>query len=142
MNDNVFGEMKFNVGWHSAYTAELWGKRETLDIVVSAYENELPSDVQKAAFKSWTDNFGEFSRESLKKLKECLDSIAEDITNYSEYDSVPDDVRKIVSVNHVLVTDSGAIAVMCDTVWDTHGLMVLWQNGEITVTGQDAVMFL
>lgn len=52
---------------------------------------------------------------------------------------MPDDIRKIVSINHILFMESGDFAVICDAVWDDHGVAVLCTETKMIAGPQDIV---
>lgn len=97
MNDKVFGELVFNNGWEKKLDCDFWGQ-ESVKIRVSAYKDEEPNDNQRDAYSRFKEDIKQISRMSFKKMEEYLQIISDDIIAYLDFDQMPDDIRKIVSI--------------------------------------------
>lgn len=138
MKDKVFGDLVFNNGWEKELKCDFW-EQKIIKIRVSAYENEEPNDEQRDAYVRFTEDMKQISRISLKKLEEYLQIISDDILVYLDMSEMPGDIKKIVSINHILFMESGNFAVMCDAKWDDHGVAVLCTETEVIAGPQDIV---
>lgn len=138
MNDKVFGELVFNNCWEKKLDCDFWGQ-ESVKIRVSAYKDEEPNDNQRDAYSRFKEDIKQISRMSFKKMEEYLQIISDDIIAYLDFDQMPDDIRKIVSINHILFMESGDFAVICDAVWDDHGVAVLCTETKMIAGPQDIV---
>ena len=138
MKDKVFGDLVFNNGWEKELECDFW-EQKIIKIRVSAYENEEPNDEQRDAYVRFTEDMKQISRISLKKLEEYLQIISDDILVYLDMSEMPGDIKKIVSINHILFMESGNFAIMCDAKWDDHGVAVLCTETEVIAGPQDIV---
>ncbi len=138
MNDKVFGELVFNNGWEKDLECDFW-EQKVVKIRVSAYENEEPNDDQRDSYSRFIEDMKQISRISFKKLEEYLQAIAEDIIAYSDLIEMPEDMKEIVNINHILFMESGNFAVICDAQWDDHGVAVLCTETEVIAGPQDIV---
>jgi hypothetical protein len=138
MNDKIFGELVFNNGWEKEISCDFWGLRK-VKIRISAYENEKPNNDQRDSYNRFIDDMKQISALSYKKLEEYLHIIENDIIVYCGLSKFPSDIKKIVSVNHILFMESGNFAIMCDAKWDDHGVAVLCTETEVIAGPQDIV---
>ena len=136
MNDKVFGNLIFNNGWEKILECEFWNTK-SVKIKISAYENEEPNDNQREAYIRFVEDINQISRISLRKMKDYLQIISEDIIAYLNMNQFPDDIKEIVKVNHILFMESGNFAIMCDAKWDDHGVAVLCTETEVIAGPQD-----
>lgn len=139
MVDRVFGDLEYNGGWSKKEKILFWGKVQEVRIVVSAYENEVPNCVQQDAYKRFLEDCEEISRIGLKKLKEYLSMIEDDILLYCGIKKMPDDVFEVLSINQILFLESGTFAILCDAKWDDHGIAVIYTETEVKAGPQDMV---
>lgn len=139
MVDRVFGDLEYNGGWSKKEKILFWGKLQEVRIVVSAYENEMPNGVQQDAYKRFLEDCEEISRIGLKKLKEYLAMIEDDILLYCGIEKMPDDVFEVLSINQILFLESGTFAILCDAKWDDHGIAVTYTETEVKAGPQDIV---
>ena len=139
MKDKVFGDLSYDGGWCKNENIFLWGKENIIKIVVSAYEDEIPNSKQQNSYIFLKNNIIGISDVSLLKVKEYMDAIKEDIIEYANVDSIPDDIFDLVSINEILFLDNGSFGIMCNTKWDTHGMAVLINGNSIEVGPQDIV---
>ncbi len=138
MKDDVFGELNYHNGWEKELVCEFWNAGSVM-IKISAYENEMPNQNQKDAYRWFLNDLNLISRMSRRKMEEYLSAIAEDILPYCKIHSMPDDICSLVTVNHILFMESGNFAVMCDAEWDDHGAAVLCMETKMTAGPQDIV---
>lgn len=139
MEDEILGELKYNGGWSKIEKIQIWGSEINLKITVSAYENETPNSNQQAAYKRFKDELDNITKISQKKLFEYIEYIKEEVMTYSGIKEIPKDILKIVSPKEVLFLENGNFAVLCNALWDKHGVAVLCRECDIVVGPQDIV---
>ena len=108
-------------------------------VIFGDRKDEEPNDNQRDAYSRFKEDIKQISRMSFKKMEEYLQIISDDIIAYLDFDQMPDDIRKIVSINHILFMESGDFAVICDAVWDDHGVAVLCTETKMIAGPQDIV---
>ncbi len=139
MKDAVMGELIYDGGWAKTESLTLWGRQQNIKIVVSAYENEKPNEEQKAAYTRLISELDEISEKSLKELKKYMGEIHEDIKVYCGISALPEDIYELISIDNILLLESGSFAVLCKAKWDSHGIAVLCQGEAVEVGPQDIV---
>lgn len=139
MKDKVFGELIYDGGWTKKEKLKLWGKDVDVKVVVSAYENEMPNADQQDAYVRLKTDLDEISKLSLRKLKQYMKEIEDDILAYANVSEIPEDVFELVSISQILFMESGSFGIMCMAKWDSHGVAVLCKECEVEVGPQDIV---
>lgn len=139
MQDNVFGELEYNNGWTKVLSCDFWNQHLDLKIVVSAYENEKPNEEQQNSYKRLIEDMTQISNISYKKIRNYMEIIKDDILPYCDYESIPEDISKIVSISQLLFLESGSFAILCNSEWDDHGVAVLCTETEMIAGPQDIV---
>ena len=124
MNDKIFGEMQFNVGWYKIENITLWGNLYTFKIRVSATIDELPNDKQQQAYLSFKENINEISEKSLGLVNDFLqDNISEITEEFGQ--PLPTKLTDVLIPNQVLFFKSGKIAVIFDVAWTDENVVLL-----------------
>lgn len=139
MKDKVFGELTYDGGWTKKEKLRLWGKDIDVKVVVSAYENEMPNADQQDAYVRLKTDLDEISKISLRKLKQYMKEIEDDILAYANVSEIPEDIFELVSISQILFMESGSFGIMCMAKWDSHGVAVLCKECEVEVGPQDIV---
>lgn len=124
MNDKIFGEMQFNVGWYKIENITLWGNLYTFKIRVSATIDEFPNDKQQQAYLSFKENINEISEKSLGLVNDFLqDNISEITEEFGQ--PLPTKLTDVLIPNQVLFFKSGKIAVIFDVAWTDENVVLL-----------------
>lgn len=124
MNDKIFGEMQFNVGWYKIENITLWGNLYTFKIRVSATRDEFPNDKQQQAYLSFKENINEISEKSLGLVNDFLqDNISEITEEFGQ--PLPTKLTDVLIPNQVLFFKSGNIAVIFDVAWTDENVVLL-----------------
>lgn len=141
INDETLGLLVFNRGWTKEENFKWWGYDVRLKIVVSAYENESVNINQREGYLRFKENISDVSDISLKKTKEYIQKIKNEVLPYIELDEIPDDILKIVKPSSILILESGSIGVLCDCSWDReHGVAILISDKKkVDVGPQDII---
>lgn len=139
MTDKVFGELSYDGGWVKNEEMVFWGRKQTIRIVVSAYENEKPNGAQQDAYDRLKTDREEISRLSLKKMKKYMKDIEGDIKVYCGIRNLPEDVFELVSISSILFLENGDFAILCRAEWDSHGAAVLCMEEKMEAGPQDIV---
>ena len=73
MNDSVFGEMYFDIGWYKHDTICLWGVEHSILIKAKAYfEHEKITDAQRVAYNNFSQNKKDIET-TIEKLLACIE---------------------------------------------------------------------
>lgn len=141
INDEVLGALVFNRGWTKEENLKWWGYDIRLKIVVSAYENEIVNANQREGYLSFKENILDISDISLKKTKEYIKKIKNEVLPYIDFNEIPDDIAKIVDPDSIIILESGSVGVLCNCAWDReHGIAILINdNHNIEVGPQDII---
>lgn len=141
MIDRIFGALNYDGGWTKYDRLNFWGKEIDVKITVSSYENEKPTEAQQESYQILKKDLCWISSTTLKKLKEYINEIKEDICEYEKLSAIPDDIFKLVSISQILFMENGSFGIMCNAIWDTHGVAVLCKDGgtDFEVGPQDIV---
>ena len=124
MNDKIFGEMQFNVGWYKIENITLWGNLYTFKIRVSATSDEFPNDKQQQAYLSFKENINEISEKSLGLVNDFLqDNISEITEEFGQ--PLPTKLTDVLIPNQVLFFKNGKIAVIFDVAWTDENVVLL-----------------
>lgn len=124
MNDKIFGEMQFNVGWYKIENIALWGNLYTFKIRVSATSDEFPNDKQQQAYLSFKENINEISEKSLGLVNDFLHENISEITE--EFGQpLPTKLTDVLIPNQVLFFKNGKIAVIFDVAWTDENVVLL-----------------
>ncbi|SFC99637.1 DUF6985 domain-containing protein [Clostridium uliginosum] len=142
INDEALGLLTYNRGWTKEDVLKWWGHDMRLKIVVSAYENESVNVNQRQGYLSFKENLLNISDISLKKTKEYIQEMKNEVLPYINFDEIPDDILKIVKPSSILILESGSIGVLCDCSWDMeHGMAILISDKQkIDVGPQDILL--
>lgn len=125
INDDIFGKMNFDVGWIKYEKLCIWGKLLNVKIRVSAYENEMPNDLQKSSYKRLMGDFDILMSKAKKELNKYLNAVNKDL--------------ETVGISEILFIENGVTALLCNVSWDNHGVCVIFENDNITAGVQDLV---
>ena len=141
INDEVLGLLVFDRGWTKEDDFKLWGRDMKLKVVVSAYENESVNVNQRQGYLSFKENIVNISDISLKKTKEYIQEIKNEVLPYINFNEIPDDILKIVKPSSILILESGSIGVICNCTWDMeHGMAILISDKQkVDVGPQDII---
>lgn len=141
INDEVLGTLVFDRGWTKEESFKWWGYDVRFRIVISAYENESVNIKQREGYLSFKENISNISDISLKKTKEYIQKIKNEVLPYINFDEIPDDIMKVVKPSSILILESGNIGVLCDCSWDMeHGMAILIDNKQnIEIGPQDII---
>lgn len=139
MKDNVLGELVYNGGWCKEEMMQFWNADLEIRIVFSAYENEQVNSSQMASYKYFKEDIESISRLSMKKLQDYIECIEEDILAYGEINVIPEDIFKLVRITQILFLENGAFAILCNAIWDEHGVAVLCTEDEMVAGPQNIV---
>lgn len=139
MLDNVLGELTYQGGWCKKEAVRFWDKEIEVKIKFSSYENEQVNSAQIVSYKYFKEDLESISKMSLKKLKEYIECIEDDVLLYGELEVIPEDIFELVKITQVLFLEKGAFAILCNAVWDDHGVAVLCTEEEMLVGPQDIV---
>lgn len=124
MNDKIFGEMQFNVGWYKIENITLWGNLYTFKIRVSATSDEFPNDKQQQAYLWFKENINEISEKSLGLVNDFLHENISEITE--EFGQpLPTKLTDVLIPNQVLFFKNGKIAVIFDVAWTDENVVLL-----------------
>ena len=124
MNDIIFGEMQFNVGWYKIENITLWGNLYTFKIRVSATSDEFPNDKQQQAYLWFKENINEISEKSLGLVNDFLHENISEITE--EFGQpLPTKLTDVLIPNQVLFFKNGKIAVIFDVAWTDENVVLL-----------------
>lgn len=124
MEDNTFGSMSFNHGWTKKEKISLWGNNYNLDIRTSSYQNQLPTEKQKAAYQDFKKRLLEI--DSLSAVKVCQYLLSESIEDFpTNLDELMEIFQRHVIPQEILFFQDGTYAIVCDTDWSDDGIAIL-----------------
>lgn len=124
MEDKVFGEMQFNVGWYKMETITLWGNLYTFKIRTSTTKDELPSEKQQQAYLSFKNNLNEISDKSLGPVNDFLtENIDEILDEFGQ--PLPTKLTDLLIPNQVLFFKNGKTAIIFDVTWTDENVVIL-----------------
>ena len=121
VNDQVFGQMKYNHRWVKQENIALWGNKHDVKIVAKAYSSKPITDAQRESYIFFKSNLAKISEETetliCKYVKDNLEDISIYWSNAKEYHSA-DEFNGDVTLTTVLFNQNGDIILLCDAVWD------------------------
>ena len=119
----------------------LWGKKISTKLVFSGEEDVPLTVAQQQAYDSFIQNPDRFSAGSLHELKAYIHSNEQEILAYTSYPAIPRDVFMLLNVEAICFYENGAVAVFCDTYWDSHGLAILYRDYNFEVMPPERIWF-
>lgn len=132
MEDKVFGEMQFNVGWCKIEAITLWGNRYYFKIRTSSAITEKPSETQQQAYLSFKENLNEISEKSLAPVNDFLsDNIDEILEEFGQ--PLPLALTDLLIPNQVLFFKNGKTAIIFDVAWTDENVVILLEGESIKV---------
>lgn len=141
MEDIVCGELYYSNGWCKDITINFWNNTWNTKLVISAYEDETPNSEQQDSYSRFFEYMEDISKLSLRKLKEYLLQIKEDIMIRLGIPDFPKDITQLLDIQQILFLESGTFAIICSTTWDEHGIAIICRETEIEVCPEDMVWF-
>ncbi len=124
MEDRVFGEMQFNVGWSKMETINLWGNLYTFKIRTSTTIDEVPSEKQQQSYISFKNNLNEISANTLGPVNDFLsDNIDEILDEFGH--PLPTKLTDLLIPNQVLFFKNGKTAIIFDVAWTDENVVIL-----------------
>ncbi|MBQ8614888.1 MAG: hypothetical protein IJ416_11785 [Ruminiclostridium sp.] len=139
MENKVFGTLNYDGGWCKKEIITFWKKDCEVKINVSAYENEEPNKEQMDSYIKFKNEIDKFSEVTLKKLKEYMSEIEDDIKVYCNIPRISENIFDYVTIKEILFIENGSFGIMCDCKWDSHGIAVLCTKTSVEVGMQDIV---
>lgn len=127
LEDKVFGSLKFDVGWVKYIDLNIKGKIYNVKLRVSAYEDEVPNDLQQSAYINFFKNYGDIINKGESALKDYLEKCG---LKYADV------VDKII-FKEILFIENGVVAIVMDAEWDGNGLVIVINGNEVIAGPQD-----
>lgn len=106
-----------------------WGKEIDVEFVFTKDGSGCVPQAEESAFEDFVSHCANYDKESLTTLKSYIHANAAEILAYTSLPAIPRDVFRVVTLEAVRLYPSGALAVFCDTSWDSHGLALYYENG-------------
>ena len=127
MEDKVFGEIQFNVGWYKMETITLWRNLYAFKIRTSTTKGELPSEKQQQAYLSFKNNLNEISDKSLGPVNDFLtENIDEILEEFGQ--PLPMKLTDLLIPNQVLFFKNGKTAIIFDVAWTDENVVILLEQ--------------
>lgn len=124
MNDKVFGEMQFHVGWCKTETIPLWGNRYSFMVRVSALRNELPNERQQMAYRTFKEQLETIGRETLGPVRDFLAAHTDEAVEVLGQ-PLPLNLTDLLRPDQVLFFQSGHTALLFDVAWTDEEVAIL-----------------
>ena len=139
MEDKIFGTMTFKRGWVKQEKLHFFGADSDLKIRVSAYPNDMPTEAQEKAYKSFITNLKQVSEEFLVRLAMFASKDPESGLPSNLEKSV-NEILSHVQIQEILFFKDGSYAIECDADWTEDGVSVLVKDGEMEVGYSDELL--
>ncbi len=131
MNDSVFGELTFSIGWNKIQYIDVFDK--DINIRVDCYENEVPNKKQQDTYVNFLNNQKDIFNKLQKELYDYIIQNEQDITTYTE-------IIKFISIKEILFLDDGRFLINFETKWNTHNSAALFSNNEIIIVATEDIV--
>ncbi|WP_137790926.1 DUF2004 domain-containing protein [Bacillus sp. E(2018)] len=151
INDEVFGELKYNYGWSRYINIEFCGKEAEIALMVKGEEDGKFDQEQYIAYKSLVQNWGKLQLSFLQSIldyyKQERQELGYDIEvneNYPPIETTNQMEEMITLVGIVVpygdIYEERDIGVTFDCTWDTeNGLGLRLLNEKVTKVGYQDV---
>lgn len=151
INDEVFGELKYNYGWIRFISIEFCGKEAEIALMVKGEEDGKFDQEQYIAYKSLVQNWGKLQQSFLQSIldyyKQERQKLGYDIEvneNYPPIETTNQMEEMITLVGIVVpygdIYEERDIGVTFDCTWDTeNGLGLRLLNEKVTKVGYQNV---
>ncbi|WP_144697447.1 DUF2004 domain-containing protein [Fictibacillus phosphorivorans] len=151
INDEVFGELKYNYGWLRYTSIEFCGKEAEIALMVKGEEDGKFDQEQYIAYKSLLQNWGKLQQNFLQSIldyyKQERQELGYDIEvneNYPPIETTNQIAEMITLVGIVVpygdIYEERDIGVTFDCTWDTeNGLGLRLLNEKVTEVGYQDV---
>lgn len=118
-----------------------WGKEIPIKFVFSKNNGETIDTQEQNVYEEFIRDRDHYSEMSLAELKSYIHANEREILAYTSFPAIPRDVFKIVSIEAIRIYHNRALAIFCDTSWDSHGLALYHENGQWEAMTLDQVWF-
>lgn len=147
INDDVFGELNYELMWNKKDCFVLYGKEFSVDLFVDGSEDELPTDKQKDTYIEFNNKKAALEKEIEQKIYEYYQSVCdeyrvmyeEDADMYAPLISKADELRGFVKPQSILIPkikDKRIVNIFFKTKWDLEmGIGIQIVNEIIEIVG-------
>ena len=127
VNDISFGEMTYKRGWKKTEDFTFFGKNYQLSVIAKSFSEKPITKEQRESYV-WVKN--NIEQIDIKLTSMLIDYINDQIDTISLYWAgariidAAEDVSQVVDLKTILFKNDGSTIILCDCVWDEHGLAV------------------
>ncbi|MGM0805593.1 MAG: DUF6985 domain-containing protein [Bacillota bacterium] len=151
INDEVFGELKYNYGWIRYTSIEYCGNEAEIALMVKGEEDGKFDQEQYIAYKSLVQNWGKLQQSFLQSIldyyKRERQELGYDIEGNENYPPIEttNQIAELITLVGIVVPygdiyEERDIGVTFDCTWDTeNGLGLRLLNEKVTKVGYQDV---
>ncbi len=132
MEDKVFGNLTFRVGWIKDEEIELWGKKYTVRVRTSSRKGDVPTEKQQKSYIHFKANLCNISFQTIPIVEKFVMSNEDKICDSIGLTKI-DAPFALVRPKEILFFQNGKYAIICDTVWSDVGMAILYDGDKCTV---------
>jgi hypothetical protein len=154
LNDVELGELSWDLAWVRPLQCELFGARHTLQLVIVAYDESPPLDIQRQAFAHFLQRAPSIVSEVetellhyyLNNLEEWREQFGDTADQLAPYASSAADLSRLLRPTHLLVCDpfdssDRIVGFLFDCSWDIeHGVGVKIVNEQVVEVGPQDIL--
>lgn len=145
INDNVFGEMRYEYSWEKDEKLTAFGSEKTIKIVAEAYTGQGILDIQRDNYKKYKEQLNcvlpKIPGILLKYYQDNYDIIASyiDIPEKINKENINEQlIVKLVRIKTLYFARNGRYGWLCDCAWDEeNGISIVLSDKEPIVKEQD-----
>lgn len=140
MQDTIFGELSFRVGWTKKEILPILGKDVEIRVRTSSLKNEVPSEVQQKSYMRFKQNSEIINRIAYPKVTQFIkgnECIIKDLLGIN----VVDDPYEVIQPVELLLFKSSKYAIIFDTKWSEDGMVILIDGESIEVGDYSIIEF-
>lgn len=148
INDEVFGEMKYDYSWEKYEVRNILGEEISVRVVARAYEGQEILEIQRNSYIKYVNN----EKLYMKQIPQILlDYYKDEYDNFVEFCDMPvqydiqnistDSILDLIAVNTIFFDREGNFGYLCECGWDDdNGIAIILSDDKPRIGEEDELI--